>query len=162
MTKRAIASIIDAVTRELKRRVPGVETMSEVKAPVSGADADVFIRVPKGADESALYRTASAIASRYNAEYGVWVLPIIEPRWKIRTHDVRPVSERVRATARTRGGWKPRAEVWLYNGHSIRLHPVEPARTMILPTKREADTVALRVAQRWLARKGLSRRRSAS
>ncbi len=66
---------------------------------------------------------------------------------------IRLKSERVRATDKNLAGWKPTAEVLLDSGDSLTVQPLELTKDQIVPTKEEADTIALQTARSWIEKR---------
>ncbi|GEM_PF-7019301 len=157
-----VKKIIEAVKKDLKARFNGITVVSSASAPASGSDVDLYIRTPRGQDPSEVRRVAAAITEKYGDRFGIWVLPVIEPQSTPKTsYDIRVKSERMRPTSEyPKGGWLPKAEVWVYSGDSLTVTPVQPSGIEVLPTKQAADDRALQVARLW-TREGLGREGSA-
>ena len=149
--KEAIA----AVTKALETQFPGITVVSSSSAPASGSDADLYIRPPVGQDPSRVHRVTTEFVSKYNDLYGVWILPVLEPQAKPDQRcEIRVKSERMRPTRDyPKGGWLPKAEVWVYGGDSVTVTPVEPKGIKPLRTREEADDKARRTAQEWIGEK---------
>ncbi len=151
-TEAEIRKVTEAVKKGLETRFAGITVVSSASAPASGSDVDLYIRPPSGQDPLEVRRVASDIAEKYEGRFGVWVLPVIEPQSALKkSYDIRVKSERMRPTrGHPKGGWLPKAEVWVYGGDSLTVTPVQPSGIEILPTKRAADDRALHLAQTWI------------
>lgn len=151
-TEAAIRKVTEAVKKGLKTRFAGITVVSSASRPASGSDVDLYIRPPSGQDPSEVRRVASDIAEKYEGRFGVWVLPVIEPQSTLKkSYDIRVKSERMRPTPEhPKGGWLPKAEVWVYGSESLKVTPLYPTEKEVLPTKQAADDRALQVAQAWI------------
>lgn len=149
-TEKEIRKAIEAVKKDLEARFNGITVVSSAVAPASGSDVDLYIRAPTGQDPAKVRRVAIDIAEKYRNRYGVWVLPVIEPQsTPKKSYDIRVQSEQMRPTHEyPKGGWLPKAEVWVYSGDSLEVRRVQPPG--VLPTKQAADDRALQVAQEWI------------
>jgi hypothetical protein len=67
---------------------------------------------------------------------------------------IRLKSERVHASAKT-SGWKPVAEVLQDSGGSLTVQRIEPAKIQIVPSKEEADKIALQTARSWIEKRAV-------
>jgi hypothetical protein len=70
------------------------------------------------------------------------------------SYRIRPKSERVHASAKT-AGWKPVAEVSREAEGSLIAQRIEPARITLVPTKEEADRIAVQAARSWVEKRAL-------
>ncbi len=65
---------------------------------------------------------------------------------------IRLASEKVHASAET-AGWKPVAEVLRDSEGSLMVQRIEPAKIQVVPTKDEADKIALQTARSWIEKR---------
>ncbi len=139
-----VKEAVAAVTKDLETQFPGITVVSSSSTPASGSDADLYIRPPAGRNPATVLRVATRTASQYSDKYGVWILPVLEPQAKPEQRfDIRLKSERMRPTRdRPKGGWLPKAEVWVYSGDSVTVIPVEPKEIKPRPTREEANEKA--------------------
>ncbi len=72
--------------------------------------------------------------------------------FKYGEYRIRLASERVHASAET-AGWKPVAEVLRDSDGSLIVQRIEPAKMQIVPTKNEADQIALQTARSWIEKR---------
>ena len=66
-------------------------------------------------------------------------------------YSIRLASERVHASATA--GWKPVAEVLRDSEGSVIVQRIEPAKMQIVPSKDEADQIALQTARSWIEKR---------
>ena len=149
--KQALA----AVTKALEKEFPGISLVPHASAPASGSDVELYIRPPAGCNPTTVFRSATTTASLYADEFGVWILPVLEPQAKPeRKYEIRVKSDRMRPTRHhPKGGWLPKAEVWVYGGDSVTVTPVEPKEIHLRPTREDADEKAREIARKWIAAK---------
>ena len=79
-THKTIRAATAAVERAIRDRFPWVTTaVSSTSAPVSGADAHVYVYVPSGRDDLEILDAVLEIVSRESDKWGVWILPLVTP-----------------------------------------------------------------------------------
>ena len=79
-THKVIRAATAAVERAVRDRFPGVTTAaSSTSAPVSGADAHVYVYVPSERDDLEILDEVHEIVSRESEKWGVWILPLVKP-----------------------------------------------------------------------------------
>ncbi len=76
-----------------------------------------------------------------------------EQEFKYGDYRIRLASEKVHASATA--GWKPVAEVSRDAEGAVIVQRIEPAKAQIVPTKDEADKIALQTARSWIEKRAV-------